>query len=105
MSTFLHIHCASIEIFFRSAVSEVTGTPLPYDDVLYLRDRMWEISPSLVRYDVTEPTTSNVTLLGLNYLTSLAAAKSSKTPFGKPITNFYQTDVISRAYVLQILDQ
>ncbi|KAF9237136.1 Ndufs1, NADH-ubiquinone oxidoreductase 75kD subunit (775) [Melanogaster broomeanus] len=64
------------------ALSEVVGVPLPYDDVLHLRDRMWEISPTLVRHDVTEPT-----------------SVVSGAPFKKPITNFYQTDPISRASV------
>lgn len=79
------------------AVSEVVGVTLPYDDVLYLRDRMWEISPSLVRYDVVEPTSSSVSLLGLKTLASLPASKASNLPFTKPISNFYQTDVVSRA--------
>ncbi|KAF9515841.1 hypothetical protein BS47DRAFT_1341448 [Hydnum rufescens UP504] len=81
------------------AVSEVLGATLPYDDVLYLRDRMWEISPTLVRYDVVEPTSSSISLLGLKTLGSLPAAKTSNLAFTKPISNFYQTDVISRASV------
>ncbi|KAF8323725.1 NADH-quinone oxidoreductase [Clavulina sp. PMI_390] len=80
------------------AISEAVGTPLPYDDVLYLRDRMWEISPTLVRYDITESTSKEVAALGLAQL-SLSKAKASKTPFAKPIANFYQTDPISRASV------
>lgn len=59
---------------------------------------MWEISPTLVRYDSVEPTSNAVTTLGLNYLTSsLSSAKAKNVPFTKPISNFYQTDVISRA--------
>lgn len=74
------------------------GTPLPYDDVLSLRDRMWEISPTLVRYDVTEPTSTVVALAGLRTLAAgTAGAKVTGTPFAKPIDNFYQTDPISRA--------
>ena len=81
-----------------SALSEVLGHPLPYDDVLSLRDRMWEISPTLIRYDVTEPTSTEVTLTGLKTLATLTAkAKVTGTPFKKPIENFYQTDPISRA--------
>ena len=83
-----------------SAVSEVAGTPLPYDDVLSLRDRLWEISPTLVRYDITEPTSSEVALLGLKELIAkTATAKFTNTPYTKPISNFYQTDPISRASV------
>ena len=81
-----------------SAISEVLGKPLPYDDVLSLRDRMWEISPTLVRYDTTERTSADVASLGLKTLATLnKTAKVSNVPFKKPIENFYQTDVISRA--------
>lgn len=80
------------------ALSEVVGTPLPYDDVLSLRDRLWEVSPTLVRYDVTEPVSIDVALAGLNQLTSRTSTpKTSGESFKKPITNFYQTDAISRA--------
>ncbi|EKM56635.1 uncharacterized protein PHACADRAFT_118474 [Phanerochaete carnosa HHB-10118-sp] len=82
------------------ALSEVLGYPLPYDDVLTLRDRMWEISPTLVRYDTTEPTSREVMLAGLKTLISgTANSKVTGTTFKKPIENFYQTDPISRASV------
>ncbi|EPQ50763.1 NADH-quinone oxidoreductase [Gloeophyllum trabeum ATCC 11539] len=82
------------------ALSEIVGSPLPYDDVLSLRDRMWEISPTLVRYDVVEPTSVDVALTGLSTLAvQTSSAKVSGQPFRKPITNFYQTDPISRASV------
>jgi NADH dehydrogenase (ubiquinone) Fe-S protein 1 len=82
------------------AISEALGSPLPYDDVLSLRDRMWEISPSLVRYDVTEPTSTAVALAGLkNIANATAKAKVTGAPLIKPISNFYQTDPISRAWV------
>lgn len=81
-----------------SALSEVLGSPLPYDDALTLRDRMWEISPTLVRYDVTERTSPDLALAGLQSLVAATATvKVSGTPFTKPISNFYQTDPISRA--------
>lgn len=81
-----------------SALSEVIGSPLPYDDILTLRDRMWEISPTLVRYDITEPTSAEVALAGLRTLAAKAAGvKLSGVVFQKPISNFYQTDPISRA--------
>ncbi|KAI0298336.1 NADH-ubiquinone oxidoreductase [Multifurca ochricompacta] len=63
------------------ALSEVLGIALPYDDVLALRDRMWELSPSLT---LVADTTS---------------AKASGALLRKPISNFYQTDPISRASV------
>ena len=83
--------------FFR-ALSEVIATPLPYDNVLELRDRLWEISPTLVRYDVTEPTSVDVALAGLKTVADKTAdAKATDAPLRKPISNFYQTDPISRA--------
>ena len=81
-----------------SALSEVIATPLPYDNVLELRDRLWEISPTLVRYDITEPTSVDVALAGLKTLADkTAGAKASDAPLRKPISNFYQKDPISRA--------
>lgn len=69
---------------------------------------MWEISPTLVRHDVAERTSVDVALAGLKQIAeTTASAKVSGAPFEKPITNFYQTDPISRAYVIntQILHQ
>ena len=74
------------------------GVTLPYDGVLALRDRMWEISPTLLRYDTTEPTSTDVALAGLKALVAgTAQAKITGEPLKKPIENFYQTDPISRA--------
>jgi len=85
----------------HSALSEIVDSALPYDDVLALRDRMWELSPSLVRYDTLEPTSTDIALAGLHALAArTASAKVSGAPFLKPIANFYQTDPISRAYVM-----
>lgn len=81
-------------------MSEVAGVTLPYDNILTLRDRMWEIAPSTVRYDVTEPTTVDITAAGLASIAGLNAGKASGVAFRKPIINFYQTDPISRACVL-----
>ena len=92
--------CATISLIRSrvSALSELVDSPLPYDDVLSLRDRMWEISPTLVRYDTLEPTSVDVALAGLKTLVAgTASAKVSGKPFVKPISNFYQTDPISRA--------
>jgi NADH dehydrogenase (ubiquinone) Fe-S protein 1 len=92
--------CANRRTFSR-ALSEIVGSPLPYDDVLSLRDRMWEISPTLVRYDTTESTSTDVALAGLKVLAATTAkAKIVGSAFQKPISNFYQTDPISRAWVL-----
>ncbi|PFH46253.1 hypothetical protein AMATHDRAFT_70260 [Amanita thiersii Skay4041] len=88
------------------ALSEVLNNPLPYDDVLSLRDRMWEISPTLVRYDVVEETSSDLALAGLKVvaqktkkLVTGTGASMKGVPFEKPIKNFYMTDPISRASV------
>ncbi|TFK22427.1 NADH-ubiquinone oxidoreductase [Coprinopsis marcescibilis] len=82
------------------ALSEVVGSPLPYDDILEIRDRMWEISPTLVRYDTTESTSPSLVLAGLkNISLTTQGAKITGAPLRKPISNFYQTDPISRASV------
>ena len=91
-----HVGLCSHYVIY-SALSEVVGSPLPYDDVLSLRDRMWEISPTLVRYDVTERTSVDVALAGLKALAKkTSGVKVQGEAFKKPISNFYQTDVISR---------
>lgn len=80
------------------ALSEVIGVPLAYNETLELRDRMWEISPALVRYDVTEKTSEGIALAGIRAIRErTAGAKIGGAAFKKPITNFYQTDPISRA--------
>ncbi|KIL63879.1 hypothetical protein M378DRAFT_78981 [Amanita muscaria Koide BX008] len=82
------------------ALSEVLNVQLPYEDVLALRDRMWEISPTLVRYDAVESTSPDVALAGLKVLVeSTKKAAFKGLPFEKPIKNFYMTDPISRASV------
>ncbi|CAE6483979.1 unnamed protein product [Rhizoctonia solani] len=80
------------------ALSEVVQAPLPYDDVLSLRDRMWDISPTLVRYDVAERTSTGVAQVGLNLLAQNKGTGKGGA-FEKVIKNFYQTDPISRASV------
>lgn len=83
-----------------SALSGVIVTPLPYDDVLELRGRLWEILPTLVRYDVAEPTSVDFAIAGLKAIANkTAGAKATDAPLRKlePISIFYQTDPISRA--------
>lgn len=81
------------------AASEFLGAPLPYDDVVQLRDRMVEISPALTSYDVVEraslPALSKVQLVEQN-----KGAKATGEPLKKVIDNFYFTDVISRRYAV-----
>lgn len=59
---------------------------------------MFEISPTLVRYDIVEPSTAS-SAHGIQSLSELAksAGQVSGEPLRKPIDNFYQTDPVSRA--------
>lgn len=78
------------------ALSEVLGAPLPYDETLDMRDRMFEISPTLVRYDVVEPVGNKA--LAVEQLKAVVGnAKASGAPFVRTVPNFYMTDAISRA--------
>ncbi|TPX34155.1 hypothetical protein SmJEL517_g03133 [Synchytrium microbalum] len=83
------------------ALSEVVGVPLPYDSISEVRDRMGDVAPGLVTYDVTQ--SSVFTALALKQM--LAAAKSSPSngmtapALELPIKDYYLTDPISRASV------
>ena len=79
------------------ALSEVLGVTLPYDDLISVRDRMFDISPSLVHFDHLERTSPEAAALGLEQLANAQVKPALGTPFRKPIANFYQTDPISRA--------
>jgi NADH dehydrogenase (ubiquinone) Fe-S protein 1 len=81
------------------ALSEVVGEPLPYDDVVALRDRLWDVSPTLVRYDELESPSSEALRAGLESLASASAAAPSADLLKKPLADFYRTDPISRASV------
>lgn len=81
------------------ALSEVVGQPLPYDDQLALRDRMWDVSPTLVRFDEREVPSTEVLRAGLESLASAQASAASSDVLRKPIADFYRTDPISRASV------
>lgn len=70
---------------------------LPYDDLASVRDRLYDMSPSLVRYDLAETTSPDVALAGMKALSGAKASKGSSEPFKKVIDNFYMTDAISRA--------
>ncbi|KAI9207493.1 G subunit of NADH dehydrogenase [Polychytrium aggregatum] len=77
------------------ALSEVSGSTLPYDDISELRYRMSEVSPNLVRYDEIEH--SSFGKLGLGQLSQQSTAAVPSEPLQVPITDFYMTDAISRA--------
>ncbi|CAD6985264.1 unnamed protein product, partial [Tilletia controversa] len=87
------------------ALAEVLGlhgsraaTLQSVDDV---RQRMYEISPALVRYDEFEGASGEVDRLAATSLAKNAAAAKNGGDAGplsgKVVKNFYQTDVISRA--------
>jgi len=80
------------------AASEYVGAPLPYDDVEALRDRMEEISPTLRRYDIVEPTSVGA-LTKVQLVDANKGAQASGAPLKKVIENFYLTDSISRRFV------
>ena len=83
------------------ALSEVVHAPLPYEDAMQLRDRMWEISPTLCRYDTIEPASAELAQVGFASLAK--QLKGSKADAAEklalPVKNFYQTDVVSRSSV------
>jgi NADH dehydrogenase (ubiquinone) Fe-S protein 1 len=80
------------------ALSEFAGTPLPYEDVHEVRERMRQVSPSLVAYEAyARPVASSLVTVGLGQFKAAAAAKASPRPFTYPIADFYLTDPISRA--------
>ena len=77
------------------AASEFLGTPLPYDDVEALRDRMADISPALRSYDLVEPTALPA-LARVQLVDQNKGARFAPDPFRPVVENFYFTDVISR---------
>lgn len=78
------------------AASEFLGAPLAYDDVAVLRERMAEISPALVAYDVVE-TTAMQALGKVQLVEQNKGAKATSAPLKAPVENFYFTDAISRS--------
>ena len=80
------------------ALSEYLGSPLPYDDIFSLRERMYEIAPNLVRYDIVEP--ASLGAVGLKVVADAnKGSKSTGEPLRRVIEDFYLTDVISRRYL------
>ncbi|GAA5938954.1 hypothetical protein JCM3775_003177 [Rhodotorula graminis] len=81
------------------ALSEVVGATLPYDDTGAVRDRLWDVCPSLVRYGELERPSS--VLAGLTALRASAERTGAidgglEGPLKKPIESFYRTDAVSR---------
>jgi NADH dehydrogenase (ubiquinone) Fe-S protein 1 len=78
------------------ALSEVVGKSLPYDDIHDLRSRMGQHSPTFIRYNKLEMTSSSVSKLGLNHFSKFKGSKSELV-FKLPVVDFYRTDAISRS--------
>ena len=74
------------------AFSQVIGHKLPYDDFAALRARLEQVNPVFGRVDF-------LPRFGCSDTTAPAGdpAAVTTTPFALPITNYYQTDPISRA--------
>jgi NADH-quinone oxidoreductase subunit G len=70
------------------ALSERLGHPLPYDTLESLRERMTAVAPTFA--DTDERTTAPWGSFG-------SSGELTGQPFTTPITDFYRTDVISRA--------
>ncbi len=70
------------------ALSGALGTPLPYDELPALRQRMAALCPHFDRIDEAIPAPWGA--FG-------AAGALAPEPFGAPIANYYMTDPISRA--------
>ncbi|KAJ7197269.1 Ndufs1, NADH-ubiquinone oxidoreductase 75kD subunit (775) [Mycena pura] len=81
------------------ALADVLGVCLPYEDVVGVRDRMWAISPALVRWDGLERTSFEFAKVGLKSLSGIGQKTPSGEKIGPAVSNFYQTDVVSRASV------
>jgi NADH-quinone oxidoreductase subunit G len=70
------------------ALSEALGKTLPYDDIAQLRARMAKANPVFANIDTVQPA---------EWKTFGKEGKHDAAPFSRVISNFYMTDVISRA--------
>uniref|UniRef100_A0A6M2DT30 NADH-ubiquinone oxidoreductase 75 kDa subunit, mitochondrial n=1 Tax=Xenopsylla cheopis TaxID=163159 RepID=A0A6M2DT30_XENCH len=78
------------------AISEILGTPLPYDTLSDVRNRLGEIAPHLIRYGELESNNFFEQSRELN----MQIKSDVKGPLDvkqKVLEDFYMTDVISRA--------
>jgi NADH dehydrogenase/NADH:ubiquinone oxidoreductase subunit G len=69
------------------ALSEVMGSPLPYNDLAGVRARLADVSPTFLNVGEVEPST---------FRPALAKVPLAKAPFTPFFTNYYMTDPISR---------
>jgi NADH dehydrogenase (ubiquinone) Fe-S protein 1 len=78
------------------ALSKMLGTPLPYDSIAGVRQRMVDIAPHLGKADTIDPSSKELTTVMLG-LGEKGAAPLNPAPLASSITNFYLNDTISRA--------
>lgn len=80
------------------ALSKVMGKPLAYESLSGVRARMSAIAPQLADAsgDVLEPSSTSMASLALEYVPP-SSPKASGTVLASSVTNFYMTDVVSRA--------
>ncbi|KFB51839.1 AGAP001653-PA-like protein [Anopheles sinensis] len=80
------------------ALSEVAGTPLPYDDLDELRARMEDIAPHLVRYGRLEVANfSKIADALLKHATVYLNDSNAVDVAQKKLEDFFMTDPITRA--------
>ncbi|PRT52912.1 NADH-ubiquinone oxidoreductase subunit, mitochondrial [Wickerhamiella sorbophila] len=76
------------------ALSDVLSVPLPYENIVELRDRISEIAPNLLSLDALEP--SVLGELAAKQLGALSAS-STKAPLRSVVDNFYLTNSVARS--------
>jgi NADH dehydrogenase (ubiquinone) Fe-S protein 1 len=76
------------------ALSEYLNTPLPYDEVYDVRNRMVELAPYLTKYDYVEPYGFEKLLLKTYENDNISVNNTNITD---NIDNYYMTNAISRA--------
>jgi NADH dehydrogenase (ubiquinone) Fe-S protein 1 len=79
------------------AVSDVLGVSLPYEDVYEIRDRLYEVSPTLLSHDVLEPSSIAELAFKTQLVDNNSISGTKGKPLGSVIKNFYFTDAISRS--------
>ncbi|KAG5439136.1 hypothetical protein PCANB_001435 [Pneumocystis canis] len=78
------------------ALSEYLNVTLPYDDIHGVRNRMNQIAPSLTRYNVIESCSMSDLGIKIQIQDQNKGSQVIGHKLINPITDFYQTDVISR---------
>jgi len=79
------------------ALSEVVGTPLPYDTLDELRDRLEEVSPALVQYGQRQEANFDAAASQLANQATGGRFESSIDVKQKLLRDFFMTDPITRA--------